>query len=359
MSNLSRRSAIKTTLLAGLGAGLARTQVANGTSAATDNFRIATWGGSWKDSVVKNIMSNVDPHEPAPEYVLGNPNDNLAKLIAAHRSGQVPFDVMECDPDQTPLLNKSGLFAALDYAKLPNAAGMPAWARAKFLVSTLATEDGVVYNVEKFKGAGIPPPRSYGDLKDKRLAGKVAFPDISNPQHWNAVVGLAMEGGGSESNLTPAIALVNEIKPTYLFSASTDLATRFGSGDVWAAAWHVGWAVRLKRSGVPVGMAYPHFGTKVGALYVISIGMIEGTPRTGESYAFINEYLAPAAQAAHGTATGCLPLVPSAREDLAKNPINHELMLLGNDQVSNMFQIDWTKLDVRKWREEWNRGISR
>jgi putative spermidine/putrescine transport system substrate-binding protein len=358
MTNPSRRSLIKSALLGGLGVGLTRADIANKARAATGNFRVGTWGGSWKDSIATNITAKAGLQDTT-EYILGNPDENLAKLIAAHRGGQIPFDVMECDPDQTPLLNKSGLFAALDYTKLPNAAGIPAWARTRFLVSTLATEDGIVYNAEKLKGAGIEPPRRYTDLKDKRLAGKVAFPDISNPQHWNAVVGLAMEGGGSESNLVPAIKLVNEIKPAYFFSASTELATRFGSGDIWAAAWHVGWAVRLKRSGIPVAMAYPHFGTKVGALYVISIAMIKGTPDPADSYAFIDEYLAPAAQSAHGTATGSLPLVASAREELAKNPINNELMMLGDAQVNNMFQIDWTRLDVRKWHQEWNRGINR
>lgn len=358
MGYLARRGVLKAGMATGIGAAMAQLGMAN-TARAANTLRIATWGGSWRDSVAKNIADHAKLQGVTAEYVLGNPDDNLAKLIAAHRGGQIPFDVMECDPDQTPLLNQSDLFAALDYAKLPNAQGIPAWARTKFLVSTLATQDGVVYNAEKFKSAGIAPPKSYLDLKDKRLAGKVAFPDISNPQHWNAVVGLAMEGGGSETNLTPAIKLVNEVKPAYFFSASTELATRLGAGDIWAAAWHVGWAVRLKRSGVPVAVAYPHFGPKVGALYVISIGIIQGTPAPADSYAFINEYLAPTAQAAHGTATGCLPLVSSAREELAKDPINQGLMILGDVQVNNMFQIDWQKVDIKKWREEWNRGISR
>lgn len=358
MANLSRRGVLKAGLATGIGTAMTQLGTADPARAA-NTLRIATWGGSWRDSVAKNIADHAKLDGAAAEYVLGNPDDNLAKLIAAHRGGQIPFDVMECDPDQVPLLNKSGLFTALDYAKLPHAKGIPEWGRSKFLVSTLATQDGIVYNAEKFKSAGLAPPKSYLDLKDKRLAGKVAFPDISNPQHWNAVVGLAIEGGGSESNLTPAIKLVNQIKPAYFFSASTELATRFGSGDIWAAAWHVGWAVRIKRSGVPVAMAYPNFGSKIGALYVISIGIIQGTSASAPAYGFIDEYLAPKAQAAHGIATGCLPLVSSAREELAKNPINQELMILGDAQVNNMFQIDWQKIDIKKWREEWNRGISR
>ncbi len=205
---------------------------------------------------------------------------------------------MECNPDQTPALTRSGLFESIDYTKLPNAAAIPAWARAKAVAYTVSTEDGIVYNEEKFKAAGLAAPKSYLDLKDPRLAGKVAFPDVSNAQHWNAVVGLAMLGGGSETNMAPALKLVNELKPAYFFSASTDLATRFGSGEIWAAPWQVGWAVRLKRSGVPIAMAYPHFGTKVGALYTISPRDREGHAAGGEGLC-IRQRLSRAGRSGH------------------------------------------------------------
>jgi putative spermidine/putrescine transport system substrate-binding protein len=358
MVHPSRRGVLKAGLATGIGAVMTQLGSANPARAA-ETLRIATWGGSWRDSIAKNVVSHAKLTGATEEYVLGNPDDNLAKLIAAHRGGQVPFDVMECNPDQAPLVGRSDLFAALDYAKLPNAHTFPEWARGKYLVFTVATEDGILYNEEKFKSAGIAPPKSYMDLKDQRLAGKVAFPDVSNAQHWNAVVGLAMLGGGSETNMEPAIKLVNELKPAYFYSASTDLATRFGSGEIWAAPWQVGWAVRMKRSGIPVAMAYPQFGSKVGALYPICVGVIKGAPQSTDAYAFIDAYLAPEAQAAHGTATGTLPLDPSARTALQKDPINSSLMILDDAKLQNMFQIDWDKLDTKKWRETWNRGISR
>jgi len=359
MADPSRRNLLKAALTLGAGAMLPQVGILRAADAATADLRIATWGGSWRNSVAENIVDKTALNGATTEYILGNPDDNLAKLIAAHRGGQIPFDVMECNPDQTPLIGRSGLFAPLDYAKLPNAHSLPAWARTQYLVFTVATEDGIVYNEEKFQRAGIAPPGSYLDLKDKRLAGKVAFPDVSNAQHWNAVIGLAMLAGGGETDMTPAIKLVNELKPAYFFSASTDLATRFGSGEIWAAPWQVGWAVRMKRSGLPIAMAYPHFGSKVGALYPISIGIVKGTPQPADSYAVIDEYLAPQAQAAHGTATGTLPLDSGARAALEKDPVNRSLMILQDAQLQNTFQIDWKQVDTRKWREEWNRGITR
>ena len=228
MECLSRRGLLKAALIA---TGAVVPQIGTERVAkAESSLRIATWGGSWRDAVVKDIVDKIELHGVSTDYILGNPDDNLAKLIAAHRVGQIPFDVMESQADQTPLINHSGFFAPLDYAKLPNTKNLPAWARTQYVVYTVATEDGIVYNEEKFKGEGIKPPESYLDLRDKRLTGKVAFPDVSNGIHWNAIVGLAMLDGGSESNLAPAIKLVNELKLAYFYSASTELATRFGSG---------------------------------------------------------------------------------------------------------------------------------
>jgi spermidine/putrescine-binding protein len=358
MECLSRRGLLKAALSIGTGAIVPQIGT-EGVAKAESSLRIATWGGSWRDAVVKNIVDQIELHGVSTDYILGNPDDNLAKLIAAHRVGQIPFDVMESQADQTPLINHSGFFAPLDYAKLPNTKNLPAWARTQYVVYTVTTEDGIVYNEEKFKSEGIKPPESYLDLRDKRLTGKVAFPDVSNGIHWNAIVGLAMLDGGSESNLAPAIKLVNELKLAYFYSASTELATRFGSGDIWAAPWQVGWAVRLKRSGLPIAMSYPHFGTKVGALFPVSIGIIQGTPNQGEAYAVVNEYVAPKAQAAFGIATGTLPLNSDARAKLEEDPVSNSLMILKEAQLENMFQIDWDKLDTRKWRAVWNREINR
>jgi len=346
-------------MLTSTAAALAQSGTARAANESAAEFRIATWGGSWRDSVAKNIVAKMDLHGGAEDYVLGNPEDNLAKLVAAHRGGQIPFDVMECNPDQASVLTTSGLFETLDYGKLPNAKAMPAWARDKYVVFTAASEDGIVYNEEKFSKAGIAPPKSYLDLQDPKLAGKVAFPDISHPQHWNAVVGLAMLAGGSEANMAPALKLVNEIKPAYFYAASTDLATRFGTGDIWAAPWMAGWAVRLKRSGVPIAITYPDFGGRIGALHPFSVGIVKGTPQLDEAYAFIDAYLSPDAGAAHCVATGSLPLNPLARSALAQDSVSRSLMILSDNGVENMFQIDWPRFDVRKWRDAWNRGVDR
>src|SRR5262249_39053019 len=143
---------------------------------------------------------------------------------------------------------RAGFFAPIDYDRLPNAKAAPSWARESHAITALFTSDGILYNVEKFKAAGLGPPARYSDLADPKLKGHVAFPDPGHANHWNAVVALARESGGDETNMKGAIDRLKEIAPSYFFHSSTELAARMTTGDIWAAALHGGWAIRLRRS---------------------------------------------------------------------------------------------------------------
>lgn len=322
-------------------------------------LRVATWGGSWRDSVDANVGKQLTEQGVSIEYLLGNPEDNLARLIAAKRQGEVPFDVMEGFPHITGPMAEAGLIEQLNYANMPNAEAVPEWARASHEVVSVFTQDGVVYNTEKFAEAGIEPPTSYNDLANPKLAGKVAFPDIGNAQHWNAVVGMAYESGGDESDLSGAVSMINEVAPAYFFSASTELATRFGSGDIWAAAWHAGWAARMRRSDVPVSIGYTPFGESRGALWAVPAYIVADNPNQAAAEAFIDVLMSPETQFEHGKATGCVPVVSEARARLAEDELSDELLMLTDDEMEQAYQIDWTKLDVDAWRNTWERQVNR
>src|SRR5262245_14561799 len=110
---ISRRSALKMALSLPVAAAGASPSAA----AQETTLRVATWGGSWKDAIDKNIASKLVARGIKVEYVLGNPDDNLAKLIAARRQNQVPFDVMEGHPYFTAQMSKAGLLEAMNLEK--------------------------------------------------------------------------------------------------------------------------------------------------------------------------------------------------------------------------------------------------
>jgi putative spermidine/putrescine transport system substrate-binding protein len=325
----------------------------------TTTVRIATWGGSWRDSLEKNVAPRLAPMGVKLEYTLGNPEDNIAKLIAARRQGQVPFDVMEFTPAQKVQLVRGGIFEKVDYDRLPNAAAIPAWAREESLVSVQYTVDGVAYNRERLSTASVSPPAQYTDLINDKLRSHLSFPEPSNGAHWSTVTALAYAGGGNEANMQPAIELVNRMNPGSFYSSSPDLATKFGSGDVWIAPLQSGWAVRLRKSGLPIDIAYQRIGDHHGAIWPICQGVIKGTPNSVGAHMFINEFLSFDAQYGHGVSTGSLPVNSQARQKLGDDPELKAMLLLTDAEIDNAFRIDWEKFDQKRWRDMWNRDIHR
>jgi putative spermidine/putrescine transport system substrate-binding protein len=354
----SRREVIK----AGVAGSLALAAGArNGVWAQSPatTVRVATWGGSWRDSLEQHLAPRLAAKGIKVEYVLGNPDDNIAKLIAARRQGQVPFDVLEFTPAQKVALTRGGIFEKLDYGKLANAKTIPDWAREEQLVSVQYTVDGIVYNADRLKEAGVAPPQRYTDLKDPRINARLAFPEPANGAHWSTVTALAYAGGGSEANMAPAIKVVNEIKPGLFYSSSPDLATKFGSGAVWIAPWQSGWGLRLHKAGHPVQIAYPMIGDRKGALWPIAQGVIKGSPNVAAAHEFINEFLSVETQYGHGTSTGSLPVNSAARAKLAEDPDMRSMLLLADAQLENAFRINWNDFDQKQWRDTWSREIVR
>jgi putative spermidine/putrescine transport system substrate-binding protein len=351
MTHITRR-----TLLAGA-AALAGTSILPA-HAQAGSIKVATWGGSWRDSLDKQVGERIRAAGGAVDYVVDTPQGNLAKLVAA-RGQSVPFDTMESGLELVQLMAADRFIADLDYDKIPNGKALPEIARAKNYVMSVASMDGIVFNAEKLKEAGVEPPQRYSDLDNPKLAGRVAFPDINHTQHWNAVAGLAYEQGASEAELTKAIAQINKIKPAYYYSASTDLSTKMASGEVWAAPWHAGFVVRLRRNNVPLAISYTPFGKKRGALWPVLHHIVRGTQNEALAQKFVDAYLDPDIQLAHARATGVLPTNRAALKKLGEDAENKNVLLLKDDELDNLFVVDFTKVKLAEWRSAWNRDIKR
>ena len=350
--HLNRRA-----VLAGLSATISGATVpAFAQSAGT--VKIATWGGSWRDSLDKLVGAQVRAAGGAVDFVIDTPQGNLAKLVAA-RGQAVPFDNMESGLELVQLMAADRFVEDLDFDKIPNAKALPAYARNKSYVMTVATMDGILYNHEKFKEIGVVPPEHYMDLANPKLQGRVAFPDINHTQHWNAVAGLAYEAGATEADLAKAIPLINQIRPAYFYAVSTDIATKMASGEIWAAPMHAGFAVRLRRNNVPLSMTYPMFGTKRGALWPVLHHIVRGTTNEALAARFLDAYLDPAIQLAHAKATGVLPINRAALKQLGEDPENKSVMMLSDADLDNLFVIDFSKVKLSEWRAAWSRDIKR
>ncbi len=188
----------------------------------------------------------------------------------------------------------------------------------------------------------------------------VAFPAPVHVHHWSAVVGLAYEGGGDESNLQPAIKYIREISPVYYYTSSVELSTRFASGDIWAAPWGAGWAVRMRRAGSPISAAFQPYGKKLGTMWPGPISIVKGTPNLEAATAFVKSWLSVDGPAKFCAATGVLPVSGAARAKFVElDPLSRSMLLWTEKDIENSYRVNWDKLDSKKWRETWNREIQK
>jgi putative spermidine/putrescine transport system substrate-binding protein len=319
-------------------------------------IRVATWGGSWRDRMQELIGAEFEKRGGKVEYVVGNALENFNKLIAA-RGQKPPFDVMEFQSDLWKPLLDAGFLAPLPFARLPNAAGHSPKQRDDMTVNTWTLEEGIVYNADKFKELGLPKPQKYSDLFNEKLKGRVAWPDISYGPY--AIIGLATESGGDELNIDPGLKRLKEAGIDYYYKSSVELSTKFASGDVWAAPWHAGWAVRVKRTNVPLAMSFPAVKDRQGIIASGMVGIVKGNEVQKAAEFWVNRYLSPEVQEKLGRANGIAPINAGALTAMRGDPFLAELMLLTPEDIGKAYAIDWAKIDLSQIIDKWNRAMAR
>jgi putative spermidine/putrescine transport system substrate-binding protein len=320
-------------------------------------IRVATWGGSWRDALHQLIGARLEAQGAKMEYVLANPSENFAKLVAA-RGREAPFDVMEVTPEILTTMTREGFVQKLDLGKIPAAKALPKFAVGEQWIMTSIAEEGIAYNEKKFQELGLPKPQRYSDLANPKLEGHVAFPDVTVTMHWSAVVALARENGGSETAMDKALEQVKKIKPLYYYPSSTDLVTKFNLGDVWAAPFHAGWVIRVKRTGFPLAHANITLDGKTGYLNPIYVLIPRGARNVAGAEAFIEAFLGPEVQFEFAKKVGVVPMHRGARDRLTKDP-EAAILLLTDEQLNQANMVDWSKVNADEWRDKWNRFVGR
>jgi putative spermidine/putrescine transport system substrate-binding protein len=321
-------------------------------------LRVGTWGGSWRDTVHDLIGKELERRGAKVEYVIGNPADNLAKVIAG-RGRSVPIDVVELDTDLVAQMAAGGLLEEIRLGSLPNAAELAPNQRHGFAVATAVSEHGIVFNTKVFEQLGIPKPERFRDLMNPKLAGRVSFPDINAGPAVSGIIGFAVDGGGDESSIEPGLQLIRKREVAAFWKSAVELSTRFKSGDVWAAVWHAGWAVRLRRAGVPVGMSFPAVKDREGVAAVVWVGIPRGGQARPAAEFFINRYLDPEVQFAFSKAIGSAPVNRTALARLAEDPELKGVMRLTPEEIQKLYYPDWSKVNMKDWVSRWSRVMAR
>lgn len=319
--------------------------------------RIGTFGGRWRDIVEQHVAKAFAGEGGKIEFVLGQPANNMAKLIAS-RGQEPPFDILETMDNFLPQLTAGGFTDNFDLARITNVGQLDKSLYDAGKVMIWITQEGIIYNKAKFAGAGIPVPQRFADLADARLKGKVSLPDISAGGSIPAVIGMAYEGGGSEADIGPALDMVRKISPASFWSSSSNLQTQLANGDVWAAAAQAGNVQRLKGK-VDLGIVFtPVRQGKSGILKQGYLVKMKGARNAKALEWIVDQFLSERMQIAVLDEGGQVPVHKGALAKLQKNP-DYAFLRLSAEDFAKMYSVDFSKVNEAAYVQRWNRTISR
>ncbi len=352
------RFAMKT-LVAGLALSIASVAMAQ-VKTELRTVRVGTYGGPWQQAVHASVGAKLESMGIKVEYVTGNPAENLAKITAAR--GTPPIDVMEMGPSERITMKREALLEDLPTAKILNVFKISLEVADKKTIKhqidrqTVAhqiVQNGILIRKDLFATEKLPSLVRFEDLMHPKLAGRTAFPAVTNPQHWPVVSSLASEAGGGESKPDPGFRQAVKMRPLYFYASTTELAQKLGSGEIVAAPSHAGMAVRLHRAGMNVDFVHPQVGAKLGEVEYNYLGIVKGTKNLDAAAAFINVFLDTQPQADFARSMGVVPVNREARQMLLKDPVLSRFLLLGDRDLANAYSMNWEKVDIGKWRSTW------
>jgi putative spermidine/putrescine transport system substrate-binding protein len=342
-----------------LAIGMAGTSVAQAAGEFDGvTLRIATFGGSWKENIEEVIGPKFEALGGKLEFVTGSPQANLAKLIAGR--GKAPFDVMEVlDAQEKDFFETNEFIQKVDLSMITNKSDLDESDYNEWRVASWHTQESICYDRDKFAELGLPVPKTYNDLTHPKLAGRLSIPDITSGGGLANFGAIAIAAGGDEQNVKPGLDLINRMNTLKFWSRGGEVVTQFGSGDIYAAVVHSGWCVRARNAGSNVTTVHPVFTDgRVGVHKAGWLVIMKSSENAKAASWFINEYNDPDFQLVYARKSGVVPVNKKSLARLGSDPVLAELLQLDPKDIANQVRIDYSRVNISDWIDQWNRSVS-
>ena len=218
---------------------------------------------------------------------------------------------------------------------------------------------GLIYINEKVVGQGLNPAAGYELLKDPKLAGHVALPDITNPVATAFLAGLAKHVSGDETNIEAALKSLQQVKDPIIVPNFAVLQTRFNSGEIWLVPGNLAYLSRLKAPNATVAFTRPAIGDRHAIGYAEGADIVKGTPNRKLALAWIEAGLDTEVQSALAKAAGYSPTNVEAAAALGKDKEFASRFLTTKEEIAVMYFPDWGKINAAypDWVQKWNRTM--
>lgn len=322
-------------------------------------LRVGTFGGPWRDDQQKIIVPKFEAMGAKVEFVIASPQDNLAKLVAA-RGRAAPFDVMEILDATLDQMIEGGMLEKLHLVQIPNRQHLESWQHNEWVVANWTTQEVICYHKDKYKELGLEAPKTYTDLANAKLAGRVMIPDITSGGGLANFAGITYAAGGDVKNVKPGLDLITSLKSLKFWKFGGDTTTAFGSGDIYASIAHAGWCLRSKNAGNNVTSVHPVINAQqTGVIKLGWMGIIKGTKSAAAANMYLNEFLDREFQVAFAKNSGVMPVNRLAIQDAGKDPVFAEMSKLDSASMGKMLRIDYKGVNVSDWYDQWNRSVAK
>jgi putative spermidine/putrescine transport system substrate-binding protein len=319
-------------------------------------LRVSTWGGDWVNGVKTSTSKLFEERTGAKvDYVLGNPTDNLTKLLASR--GDPPFDVMQMDNLIEDSMIERGLIEPIDRTRLPVGELFPEaadvtreYGPAFTMIPTV-----IAWVPAKYRELGLAPPTSFDDLFDPKLKGRVAYPSMRVGFAPLIISGLAYGWTGDQSAVEDAMRRLKQIDPR-IYGATPEMATWLTNGEVYAAVTHVAQVVVMQNQGFELDFVLPQLRDKRGLIYWNMSNIVKGTKNRDLAEQWITISLGREAQDLMGRSNGVLPTNKAVAEEFSKDEKVRGLAMTPSD-MNQMFQVGsrYINENREKWNDSWNR----
>ncbi|WP_339114729.1 ABC transporter substrate-binding protein [Thioclava sp. GXIMD2076] len=328
--------------------------VGNMALADTPTLTVGGYGGSFETLMKQLIIPEFEKtHNVKIAYVPGNSTENLARLQAQKSAQELDVVILDDGPMYqadalgfcAPMKDAPVMGDVYDLAKISgNSVG----------IGFVAT--GFAYNAELFKEKGWAPPSSWEDLKDPKYDQLLSIPPISNTYGLHALVMLARDAGGSESDIDPGFkAMADEVAPNVLVfePSSGRMSELFQNREIALSIWGSGRVKSLADTGFPVKFAYPKEGAV--ALMLAACPVVQSNV-PDDAQAFIDYLLDPEIQVKIADAMGAGPVNKKAElpPELAES-------LPYGDKIKSLKTVDWDGINPERqaWTARWAREVER
>lgn len=319
---------------------------------------VGTFGGVWRDMLHEMIGTKLEARGVKMQWVLGNPRDLLARLVSA-RGQELPFDVVEIHDTTWNDIQAGDFVQKLNHALIANLTYMDPVNYDDFKVANWIVEEGIMFNVEKFAENGIPTPTRFKDLLHPKLKGRVSFPDINVNTAINGITGFAVDAGGDEGDIDGGLELIKNMGVNTFWSRGTEFTQQMKATDIWAVVGHAGWGIQMFKSGVPVKMVHPLVKNKKGMASRGFVAITKGSEAYEAAHAYIDGLISEEVQTQLLIRNAIVPVNKMSQAANVDNPDLKPWMLLTPDEISNMYVVDFSKVNIKKWTRKWNRMVTR